>query len=62
MNAPTMVATPNSHSGLRIKYIASRQPLSLAGAAVLATCWVTTVRAFVNAKANATEHSPFESS
>jgi hypothetical protein len=52
-NAPTMAATPNSQSGLRIKYIAKRQPLSRAGAAVLATCCVTTFRAFVKAEANA---------
>ena len=50
---PTMAPTPNSHRGLRIRYSASRQPLSRAGAAVLATCWVMTSSELAKAAANA---------
>ena len=48
-----MAPTPNSHSGLPIRYSASRHPLSFTGAAVLATCWVTTLTALVKAAAKA---------
>src|SRR4051794_33916637 len=50
---PIAAATPNSHSGLRTRYRASRQPFRLAGAPVLATCWVTRVREPVTAAASA---------
>src|SRR3954454_767993 len=50
---PMATPTPNSHSGLRSRYRASRKPFRLAGAPVLATCWVTTVREPVNAAASA---------